>query len=301
MSNQDSANFQQDGMIASVDHPIKLPAFEGPIDLLLFLIRRNEINIYDIPIKEVTEQYLDILSHMGKMNLEIAGDFFVMAATLMYIKSRMLLPKHEQKIEQADEEEGIDPRWELVQQLIQYKKYKQIAAELEEYIARSQDSVPRCTTVSSQTTTEEAPLLNTDSMEMWNLFNMVARRMADRLVVGEIHDEEVTVSECMERILELRAERKIFLFSSLIPEKCSVTRLAATFLAILELTRVKKLTLEQSEIFGDIEITPRFEDEPTNPNSTTHSSEASEHIVSEFDSPEELSPNETIILDEEES
>ena len=118
-----------DGILPAPDLPIRLDVFEGPLDLLLFLIRKNEIDIYDIPIEKVTQQYLEILRTQEKDNLELAGDFFVMAATLMYIKSRMLLPvesRPEEEVTAADE--GQDPRWALVQQLIQYKRVKETAA-----------------------------------------------------------------------------------------------------------------------------------------------------------------------------
>lgn len=253
----------EDGVITSVEHPIKLSAFEGPLDLLLFLIRKHEINIYDIPIKEVTEQYLDMLSTMGKMNLEIAGDFFVMAATLMYIKSKMLLPKHEQKEEETSQEEEIDPRWELVQQLIQYKKFKSAATELMELIERNQSFVTREVQEEQGVEPQEAPLQKSEPIELWTLFNQVVKRLTDRIVVGEIQAEEITVSDCMEKILKLCEMREPFLFSSLIPEKCTVNHLAATFLAMLELTRLKKLFLRQDELFSDVVIMPRFDDPPS--------------------------------------
>ena len=121
----DSPSVPEDGILPPADLPIRLDVFEGPLDLLLFLIRKNEIDIYDIPIEKVTQQYLEILRTQEKDNLELAGDFFVMAATLMYIKSRMLLPvesRPEEEVAVADE--GHDPRWALVQQLIQYKRVK---------------------------------------------------------------------------------------------------------------------------------------------------------------------------------
>ena len=108
-------------MVAEADYRIKLPVFEGPLDLLLFLIRKNELDIYDIPISTVTKQYLDVIYAMKELQIEVAGEFFVMAATLMEIKSRMLLPKHQQAIDPNAEEDDLDPRWELVHQLIQYK------------------------------------------------------------------------------------------------------------------------------------------------------------------------------------
>ena len=115
----------EDAIVPSIDYSIRLNIFEGPLDLLLFLIRKNEIDIYNIPIEKVTSQYLDVIYNMDKLDLEVAGDFFVMAATLMHIKSRMLLPKKERFSETEDENE-IDPRWELVQQLIEYKKFKNL-------------------------------------------------------------------------------------------------------------------------------------------------------------------------------
>ena len=101
-------------VVAEADYRIKLPVFEGPLDLLLFLLRKNELDIYDIPIAQVTRQYLDVLYAMKELSLEVAGEFFVMAATLMEIKSRMLLPKHQQAIDPNADEDDLDPRWELV-------------------------------------------------------------------------------------------------------------------------------------------------------------------------------------------
>ena len=107
----------EDAIVPSIDYSIRLNIYEGPLDLLLFLIRKNEIDIYDIPIENVTRQYLDVIYSMEKLNLEVAGDFFVMAATLMHIKSRMLLPTNEQIID-TENEAAVDPRWEVVQHLI---------------------------------------------------------------------------------------------------------------------------------------------------------------------------------------
>ena len=118
-------------MVAEIDPRIKLSVFEGPLDLLLFLIRKHEIDIYDIPIGLVFDQYLDALSEMQEVNLEIAGDFFVMAATLMEIKSRLLLPKQQRTLSEDEDDEDLDPRWELVHQLLEYKKFKEAAESLD--------------------------------------------------------------------------------------------------------------------------------------------------------------------------
>ncbi|MEO6569439.1 MAG: segregation/condensation protein A, partial [Opitutaceae bacterium] len=119
-------------MVPDSDYRIKLQVFEGPLDLLLFLIRKNELDIYDIPIESVTRQYVDALRAMQQLDLDLAGEFFVMAATLMEIKSRMLLPKGQHAIDPHAEEDEMDPRWELVHQLLQYKKFKEAAATLGE-------------------------------------------------------------------------------------------------------------------------------------------------------------------------
>ena len=130
-------------MVPDNEYRIKLQVFEGPLDLLLFLIRKNEIDIYDIPIVSVTRQYIDALHAMQQLDLELAGEFFVMAASLMEIKSRMLLPKGEAAIDPNADDEEVDPRWELVHQLIQYKKFKEAAAQLDELARLRQDRMDR--------------------------------------------------------------------------------------------------------------------------------------------------------------
>lgn len=237
-------------MVAEADYRIKLPVFEGPLDLLLFLIRKNELDIYDIPIATVTKQYLEIIYAMKELQIEVAGEFFVMAATLMEIKSRMLLPKHQQAVDPDAEEDDLDPRWELVHQLIQYKKFKEAAGRLGEMSFNAQNMIPR--PGSPFAPASERPLQHVDRIEIWNSFNLVLRRLAEKLVVGEIHAEQVTVADQMEYVLERIKTQKSFVFSQLFPEKITLRRLVATFLAVLELTRLKKLRIEQTEAFTDI-------------------------------------------------
>ncbi|MBA4138399.1 MAG: chromosome segregation protein ScpA [Opitutus sp.] len=257
-------------MVAEADYRIKLPVFEGPLDLLLFLLRKNELDIYDIPIASVTKQYLEVLYTMKDLQLEVAGEFFVMAATLMEIKSRMLLPKHQQAIDPNADDEELDPRWELVHQLLQYKKFKEASAKLGEMARDAQDMLAR--PASAFAPASERPLKHVDRIELWNSFNLILRRLAEKLVVGQIHAEQVTVSDQMEYILGQLQTRKEFTFSSLFPEKISLRKLVATFLALLELTRLRKLTLRQDEAFADIHCTavdentpiiPLVSDEPT--------------------------------------
>lgn len=254
---------QPDGLIKNHEHPIRLSVFEGPLDLLLFLIRKDELDIYDIPIETVTKQYLDVLHGMEKLNIEVAGEFFVMAATLMYIKSRMLLPKNEQVVQEGDEEEDFDPRWELVQQLIEYKKFKEAAAKLEDMADHAQNRMPRVFKASKQDLPQQ-PLRTSDRIEVWNVFNQVLRRLAEKMVVGEIHDEQVTIADRMEFLIDTLKERQSFTFTSLFENETeySLYKVIATFIAILELGRLKQLYVTQDEHFGEINCrTYRPEDE----------------------------------------
>ncbi len=239
---------------ADADLRIKLPVFEGPLDLLLFLIRKNELDIYDIPIATVTKQYIEVLRSMQQLDLEIAGEFFVMAASLMEIKSRMLLPRGQAAVGEGDDDDPLDPRWELVHQLLQYKKFKEAAAKIDELAAFQRDMLARHV-VEVAAAENERPLKPVDRIEIWNVFNLVLRRLAEKLVVGEIKGEEVTVSDKMEELLKLIETRKTFLFTDLFEGKqVTVRLLVATFIAVLELTRLKKLRVRQDEAYADIHV-----------------------------------------------
>jgi segregation and condensation protein A len=239
-------------VLPAADHRISLPVFEGPLDLLLFLIRKNEIDIYDIPIESVTRQYVAVLRSMKELDLEVAGEFFVMAATLMEIKSRMLLPKGLHAVDpDGDGQDEMDPRWELVHQLLQYKKFKDASARLAE-MARLQRDLMERQVSGRPADTLDRPLRGVSRIELWNTFNLVLRRLAEKLVVGEIHDEVVTVSDQMEWLIERMRTEKSFVFSSLLVGGVSLRRLVATFLAVLELTRLGRIRLRQDEAFTDI-------------------------------------------------
>lgn len=244
----------KDRLTRETEHPIRLPVFEGPLDLLLFLIRRNEIDIYDIPIETVTRQYLEVLNSMERLSLEVAGEFFVMAATLMQIKSRMLLPREKRPEEVAEgDEEGPDPRWELVQQLLEYRRFKEAANLLGDSISNQQDNLARFF-LPEETTPEARPLKPSDRLALWNTFNLVLRRLSERIRVGEIHEETVTVADRMEDVLQILKSRPFFRFTEIIEEKLtSPVYLVASFLAILELVRLGHLEVSQSVDFEDID------------------------------------------------
>jgi segregation and condensation protein A len=230
---------------------IRLPIFEGPLDLLLYLIRRDEIDIYDIPIETVTRQYIDIIDSMETLDLEIAGEFFVMASTLMYIKSRMLLPKKDQAVDQDTENDAMDPRWELVQQLLEYRKFKEAAVQIEDLILNNNDRIARA---GPKITIDdlERPIKPVDRRDLWNTFNQVLRRLSERITTGEIHAELVTVADRMEFILNHIKKKPRFLFTELFEKNTTLNTIVATFLAVLELTRLGELHVYQDHAFADI-------------------------------------------------
>jgi segregation and condensation protein A len=159
-------------VVPDADLRIKLPVFEGPLDLLLFLIRKNELDIYDIPIESVTRQYIAVLREMKSLDLEVAGEFFVMAASLMEIKSRMLLPRGLAAIADNTDDDALDPRWELVHQLLQYKKFKEAAAKLDELSAFQRDLMVRHVSVLS-ISDQDRVLKPVDRIELLNVFNIL--------------------------------------------------------------------------------------------------------------------------------
>ncbi len=260
------ADDNADALVMSRDHPIRLPAFEGPLDLLLYLIRKNEIDIHDIPIGTVTKQYLEVLRSYKTMNLDVAGEFFVMAATLMVIKSRMLLPPEKVAAENAeaddiDEESNLDPRWQLVRQLIQYKRIKESSGHLYALIEERSGFVQRIVPPPADDS-HERPVANGDRIEIWNTFNNILRRLSENARPGEIHAESVTITTRMEDILARLVHERSFTFTSLLPERPTIPLLVATFLACLELARLGKLILAQTGNFDDILCEERPADDP---------------------------------------
>ena len=254
----------EEALIPDNDFAIRLPTFEGPMDLLLYLIRRSEVDIYDIPIERVTEQYIESLGSMKTLDLEVAGEFFVMASTLMYIKSRMLLPKKDQGSNEDVEEDDIDPRWELVQQLLEYRKFKEAAEDIRKLILSSNDLISRIGPIDALEAIER-PLKPVDRVDLWNTFNSVLRRLAERIDEGQINAEQITVADRMELVILRIKQKDNFLFSELFESSTTITTIVATFLAVLELTRLDKITLKQDRAFGDIRCMRVENDNPTAP------------------------------------
>lgn len=235
------------------DYKVKLEVFEGPLDLLLYLIKKEEVDIYDIPIERITNQYMEYLSLMKLLNLEVAGEFLVMAATLMYIKSRMLLPA-DQQVTDAEGDEGEDPRWELIRQLVEYKKFKDAALHLGKREEEQSNIFYRQSPDPGVEADAEVPLAEVGIFDLINAFNQVLKRASDREDFREIVEEKFTVSDKIEEILYTTRERPQVVFSELFAQASSRAEVVVTFLALLELIRLKRLRVQQQQAFEEIHI-----------------------------------------------
>ncbi len=240
---------------------VKLEAFEGPLDLLLHLIDKNKINIYDIPISQITEQYLEYIRQMEAKNLEIMSEFLLMAATLINIKSRMLLP-----VEASEDEEVTDPRQELVDRLLEYKMYKFISEELRDKEQDASRVLFKAPTI-PQEIADYKEEINMDELlsdltlaRLHEIFKSIVKKQADKIdpirsKFGKIEREEINLSQIFIQIQEYGMEHKQFLFRSLLEAQHSRMEIIVTFLGILELIKLGRIRIEQEKTFDDIRIT----------------------------------------------
>ncbi len=233
-----------------MSYKIKLELFEGPLDLLLYLVKRDQLNIYDIPIARVTEQYLAYLELMKFLDLNIAGEFLVMAATLMQIKSKMLLPAEESA---ETEEEQLDPREELVRQLLEYERFKEIAEELRKKEQNQQDIFKRPKVKESQIPAEAPAYFEASIFDLINAFSQALEETPKELFYDIIKDE-FTIEEKIHDILHLLLLRATVGLSELFSQAKNKIEIIVTFLAILELIRLKEIIARQKELFGEIEM-----------------------------------------------
>ena len=246
-----------------LDLKVRLPVFEGPLDLLLYLIRKEEIDIYQIEIERIAHQYLDTLRLMQLLDLEVAGEFLVMAATLLHIKSRMLLPKDQQPPLEEDEEE--DPRWELIRQLVEYKKFKDAAHQLETKNAvQEQIFQPAFNpkSLSDQLAQAGGKGIEAGIFDLITAFQKVLARIQPKEQSYTVLEERFTVSDKIIHVQQLLAQRERILFRDLFPEAASRTEIVVTFLALLELIRLHQIQAIQEEVFGEIQLvkaTPVYE------------------------------------------
>ncbi len=241
--------------------PVKLQVFEGPLDLLLHLIDKNKIDIYDIPIVEITNQYMEYIREMEKEDLNIMSEFLVMAATLLDIKCRMLLPK-----ELNEEGEEEDPRQELVAQLLEYKMYKYMSYELKDRQIEGERSLFKAPTIPEEVLSYVQPV-DLDELlgdltlaRLNNIFKDVMKRQADKIdpvrsKFGKLEKEEVTLPEKLLYVTEYAREHRSFLFKELLEKQSSKVQTVVTFLAVLQLMKEGIISILQEQPFDDILIT----------------------------------------------
>lgn len=240
---------------------VKLEAFEGPLDLLLHLIDKNKVNIYDIPIVEITRQYMEYIQEMTRRDLNVMSEFLVMAATLLDIKSKMLLPK------EADEEgEEEDPRQELVEKLLEYKLYKYMSYELREkqqeasFAMYKPPTIPKEVSAYRPEVKVEELLDGVTLQKMHSIFKDMMRRQKDRVdpvrsSFGTLEKEEVDMDATWERVEAYIAEHGTCDFCALLERERTKMQIVVTFLVILELMKIGRITISQEGTFGNIFIT----------------------------------------------
>ena len=237
---------------AMPEYKVKFEVFEGPLDLLLYLIKKEEVDIYDVNLTQLATQFIEYIDVMRMLDLEIAGEFLVMASTLMYIKSRELLPL-DQQVETDGEDDGEDPRWELIRQLVEYKKFKDAAAQLQTLEARQENIFPRLP--ARPEFIVETPLRPDVSLfDLLNAVNSILKRVSQKEDSRHVFEDKWTVSEKIELILKAIAEEPRLKFSELFEGALSRTEVVVTFLALLELIRLKQIIVVQPEAFGEIGI-----------------------------------------------
>jgi segregation and condensation protein A len=247
------------------EYKVQLEVFEGPLDLLLYLIKKNEVDIYNIPIATITSQYMEYLDLMKLVVPDVAGEFIVMGATLMYIKSRTLLPVDQQVVDPEAQSEDADPRWELIRQLVEYKKFKDAAEHLGERETFQQSVYARQQALLGfDTPPEDAPMEagQVSIFDLLNAFSTVLKRADQVENLREIFEDRFTVSDKIDFILKLTNLERRTRFSSLFDGMATRTEIVVTFLALLELIRLRKLRVAQSEAFGEIDIVRADEESP---------------------------------------
>ena len=241
----------------------KLEKFEGPLDLLLHLIEKNKINIYDIPIAEITDQYLEYVSCMEEESLDVVSEFLVMAATLLDIKARMLLPR--EVSEEGEEEEEEDPRAELVERLLEYKTYKYMSLELKDMEVDADKVFYKAPTIPREVERYEEPV-DLDQLldgltlsRLQKIFESVMKRREDKIdpvrsTFGTIKKEPVSLEEKIGAVLEYAERHRRFSFRGMLSRQRDKTEIVVTFLALLELMKMGRIHLTQEHLFDDMMI-----------------------------------------------
>jgi len=237
-------------------YQIKIHNFEGPFDLLFHLIEKAEVDIYDIPIADITNQYLEYIYEMKNLDLESASEFIVMAATLIQIKSKMLLPKESNPFDEITADE-LDPRAELVEKLLEYKKYKEVSEAFKDMELRNLDIIYKPAEIIDDVD-EDKILLNTTLADIINAFQEMVIRYRESTdessLEQQILEEEFTVDDKIEEIRIVLIQTKKMLFRDLFLNAKSKLEIVITFLALLELIRLREIQAYQNTVYGDITI-----------------------------------------------
>ena len=240
------------------EYHVKLDVFEGPLDLLLYLIRKEEVDIYDIPVERITTQYMSYLDLMRMLDLNIAGEFIVMAATLMMIKSRMLLPVEERTAEEQEEDEG-DPRWDLVRQLVEYKKFKDAALHLQNLEELQENIFSRTGEGVELGAVPDVALNDVSIFDLIAAFNDALSKV-QKEELREIFAERFTVGDKIDDLLRRMEQAEKLSLTELFAGMKSRHEVVCTFLAVLELMRLKQLRASQEESYGPIVLLKVTED-----------------------------------------
>ncbi len=246
-----------------VGYKVQFPVFEGPLDLLLYLVKKEEVDIYQVNLTRLATQFIEYVELMKELDLDLAGEFLVMAATLMLIKSHELLPRDQQAAAAADEEEIEDPRWELIRRLVEYKKYKDAAADLQHLEQRRAQSFPRLPPPLEAPAPTPRPAVSL--FDLIGALNALLQRFQARTRPGEIVEDRWTVSEKLESLSLRLAEGRRFHFEEFFDPAGHRAEIVVTFLALLELIRLRVARAIQDEPFGEIYIeafAPAAEDYP---------------------------------------
>ncbi|MDD5491892.1 MAG: segregation/condensation protein A [bacterium] len=229
-------------------YQVKLEIFEGPLDLLLHLIKKEEIDIYNIPVSRITEEYLQYLEMLKMLNLDIAGEFLVMAATLLQIKSRKLLPV---PVKEEENSEELDPYQELVRQLLEYKRFKEVAKVLEEKEIEQQQVFTRPQQKIEHSGDEEY-IIEASLFDLLDAFKNVLK--SSKTTVREIIQEEVKIEERVRIIREKLMEKESLSFEDIFTPESTKMEMVVTFLAMLELIKMKEIRILQTRLFDKIRI-----------------------------------------------
>ena len=235
------------------EYKVQFEVFEGPLDLLLYLVKKEEVDIYEVNLTRIATQFIEYIELMRQLDLEVAGEFLVMASTLMYIKSRELLPVDQQVEAEGDEEEE-DPRWELIRQLVEYKKFKDAAAQLQKREAEQENVFPRLPGELEFESATPPPRPEVSLFDLIHAVGTVLKRFLQRDEPRDIFEDKWTVSEKIELLRQLMTGKGALKFSELFQQSASRMEVVVTFLALLELIRLKQIVVSQPAPFSEIEI-----------------------------------------------